>query len=182
MVYSTYKIMYTTKDISLSPENITHQLDFVVVVYCNNELTYQYYREHYISTPTIHVVVVVPKIRSFMHEIPFTPIEFACVEGTSPSISWIEGPNDIFGMDALKMAMEIVYDTPAVYVWVAREYLIHNSEVYDAFVNMYTKYTNIEYVSMSQILNSAALSELVFDNPLYGTIYASCIALRNVDI
>lgn len=108
-------------------------LDIVLIVWCNSDLVYQYYAHHFVSNPRIQTILLVPESANLT--LPPNHTLFP-----QRNQVWIHVYNDLHNpelqiIDAMKIAMEAVHETPGAYVWI-HDWLCPNiSILYDGFLH-----------------------------------------------
>jgi hypothetical protein len=116
-----------------SPRDEYESLDMVLIVWCNSEIVYQYYAHHFVSNPRIQTILLVPESANL--NIPPNHTLFPQRNHVWIHVYHDHDNPDLQIIDAMKIAMEAVHETPGAYVWL-HDWLCPNTSIlYDGFLN-----------------------------------------------
>lgn len=116
-----------------SPHDVCELLDMVLIVWCNSEIVYQYYAHHFVSNPRIQTILLVPESANL--NIPPNHTSFPQHNQVWIHVYHDNNNPDLQIVDAMKIAMDEIHETPGAYVWL-HDWLCPNTSIlYDGFLN-----------------------------------------------
>lgn len=177
-------------------------LDMILVVWCNSEILYHHYTQHFnlqIQNNKIQVMLLIPEeVSDFIHptnlsvtETTFDNIHVRKVSDGDLSSATDEYERNVvctgvhletnpLGVRALRLAMNEIHSTPSAYVWIGDWLCDDVDELYQMFVEKFAFDFDTETEMFDHFSMNPCIYYLEWETTnIPGSYWASCVALRS---